>query len=102
MIHQKLASGRWFNLSLAEQMANIGSEVHRSLYSDNKPAFERALELFDLTLADPKNLRRLKEVARLREAFVDYRYENRYSTTKKFWESYFYQFNYLARNRRRA
>ena len=48
---------RWASLSLAEQMANIGSEVGRSAkwLTKNKPdlaegAFNRATELMDLTL----------------------------------------------------
>ena len=48
---------RWASLSLAEQMANIGSEVGRSAkwLTKNKPdlaegAFHRATELMDLTL----------------------------------------------------
>ena len=31
--HQSLAEGRWFTLSLAEQLANIGSEVSRAIRS---------------------------------------------------------------------
>ena len=34
--HKELASGRWFSLSLFEQMANIGSEVIRSIKWKNK------------------------------------------------------------------
>ena len=102
--HQNLASGRWNNLTLIEQMANIGSEVYRSINwchkDDNlaNQAFERALELFDLTLADYKNRKRLKEIARLREAFIDFfKYDNVYQTDDKFWQNYFYSFNYAAR-----
>jgi hypothetical protein len=57
--HKNLAAGRWHQLSFLEQMANIGSEVERALNwrRKNNPtysqrAFERALELIDLTLAD--------------------------------------------------
>lgn len=28
-MHHELASGRWENMSLAEQMGNIGSEISR-------------------------------------------------------------------------
>lgn len=27
--HKDLAGGRWFTMTLAEQMGNIGSEIHR-------------------------------------------------------------------------
>lgn len=74
--HKELASGRWHQFSLAEQLANIGSEVHRAINWHRKKdekyfrnAFERALELFDLTLEDQRWKGRRKELARSREAF---------------------------------
>ena len=80
--HKQLANGRWFNLSFMEQMANIGSEVERTISWRNKNnseysslAFERALELLDLTVEDANNVQsrsRLKELLRLREVLVDY------------------------------
>ncbi len=55
--HKQLASGGWQRFSFIEQMANIGSEVERALNWRAKKnaayaqkAFERALELIDLTL----------------------------------------------------
>ena len=75
--HKELASGRWVKLSLAEQMANIGSEVSRAHRWQGKDenifwsAVERALELFDLTLEDQRWRGRLKEIARVREIFCD-------------------------------
>src|SRR3989338_11407365 len=103
--HTTAASGHWNQFSLIEQMANIGSEVHRAINWKTKgvepyaqTAFERSLELFDLTLADPKNRQRLKEVARARECWADYFFgDNQYSSTAESWERYFYQFNYAAR-----
>jgi hypothetical protein len=77
--HKGLAAGGWKKLSLIEQMANIGSEVERSITWKSRnnidyfsKAFERSLELIDLTLSDEKNVHRLKEVARVREVLVDY------------------------------
>ena len=58
--HRELAAGRWARLSLAEQLANVGSEVGRLRRWRERDerlatgAFERALELLDLTLADPR------------------------------------------------
>ena len=103
-IHKELAAGRWFELSLIEQLANVGSDVVRTIKWRNKKnsdyskkAFERALELLDLTAADPKNRYRLKEILRIREALVDYfLFDNDYSSTDKLWEKYFYNFNYAA------
>jgi hypothetical protein len=76
-IHKNLAGGRWNELSLAEQMGNIGSEVSRANNWKNKNkeifdgAVERALELFDLTLDDPRWLGRRREINRAREVFCD-------------------------------
>lgn len=103
--HKQLAEGRWKKLSFFEQMANIGSEVERAIKWKNKDnaeysrlAFERALELLDLTVADEKNKKRLKEIMRLREALADYFvFENNYHSTDKSWQNYFYAFNFAAR-----
>ena len=104
IIHKELAAGRWFQLSLIEQLANIGSDVIRTIkWKKNgdqelsRQAFWRALELIDLTIADPKNKRRLKEIVRTREALVDhFVYDNEYHTTDEIWYNYFFDFNYAA------
>ncbi len=103
--HKKLASGRWNNLSFFEQMANIGSEVERTIswkekgnseYS--KHALERAFELLYLTIDDKKNKERLKELTRLREVLIDFFYcNNQFSSTSELWKKYFYAFSYAAR-----
>ena len=103
--HQNLASGRWEQMPFAEQMANIGSEVERALnwkaknntvYSQK--AFERALELLDLTLDSQKRFPRLRELARFREVLVDYFFGvNEYQSTDQSWRKYFLPFNFLAR-----
>ncbi|MFH0950953.1 MAG: hypothetical protein V1765_00565 [bacterium] len=104
--HQQQANGQWTQLNLMEQMANIGSEVIRALNwqeKNNKQyaqmAFERSLELFDLTAADPKNNNhRLKEILRAREVWVDYFFgDNQYQSTADSWRKYFLAFNYAAR-----
>ncbi len=104
--HQDLASGHWRDFSLVEQMANIGSEVERAIKwrgrGDEKTsmsAFIRALELFDLTIGDPKNRKRLKEITRARELFCDFFVgDNIYKQTSLQWQKYFFAFNYAARN----
>ncbi|MFH1684187.1 MAG: hypothetical protein ABIA67_04825 [Candidatus Margulisiibacteriota bacterium] len=103
--HHELAGGKWNVLSLVEQMANIGSEVNRTINwrKKNNPeysqlAFDRALELLDLTLADKKNKHRLKELLRVREALADhFFFDNSYRSTDQNWQSYFLAFNYAAR-----
>src|SRR3989344_1104130 len=75
--HTELAFGRWFELSLIEQLGNIGGEVSRARLAQGKDnarferASDRALELFDLTLADPRWRGRLREIGRAREVFCD-------------------------------
>jgi len=110
--HEQLALGRWQQFPLVTQLANIGSEVERAIKWKNKKnqtlfqsAFERMLELIDLTMADPKNRKRLKEVCRAREMLVDYLlYDNVYHSTDEQWRKYFAAFavrsNILRRNDR--
>lgn len=103
--HKELAAGRWNEMSLVEQMANTGSEVERSLNwkeKNNLPfsekAFTRALELLDLTIADPKNKSRLRELTRTREALVDFLWgKNEYGSSALSWRAYFSRFTYAAR-----
>ncbi len=106
--HKRLTPERWAEFSLAEQMANIGSEVHRALNWHNKGnteyerlAVERALELLDLSLSVVHSRARLREIARVREAVVDYFLgSNEYGSTETQWRKYFDEFNYLARRGR--
>jgi len=103
--HQQLAGGRWCKLSFVQQMANIGSEVQRTILWKEKGntkysnmALERTLELMDLTIADRKNKSRLKELVRLREVLADYfAFDNQYGSSDQLWRSYFYAFNFAAR-----
>lgn len=68
---------RWKTFSLLEQLANVGSEVDRAIRaheSRNAARFDgalaRALELFDLTAADPRwHGARRREILRGREEF---------------------------------
>ena len=103
MIHKDLADGRWFTLSLMEQLANVGCDVDRAirwknkgdaLYSDD--ALKRAFELLYLTIKDPKNRKRLKEICRVRELLLDYFMgDNIYSSTDEMWYKYFLDYNYM-------
>ncbi|MBI2054468.1 MAG: hypothetical protein HYT36_04065 [Candidatus Staskawiczbacteria bacterium] len=101
--HKNLANSRWQKFSLIEQMANVGSEVERALNWREKDekysrmAFERALELLDLTLSDSKNKNRIMEITRVRELLCDYFLSgNNYLATEKNWRDYFYSFGYAA------
>jgi hypothetical protein len=103
--HKDLAAGRWSQLPLIDQMANIGSEVERALnwrVKENadyaQKAFERALELIDLTLETEKNYAHLQEITRLREAIVDYFFGvNQFMSSERSWRNYFLSFAYASR-----
>ena len=103
--HKDLAQGRWQQLSFLEQMANIGSEVERALTWRAKKnevycqkAFERALELIDLTSASVTNLARRKELTLVREAIADYFFgTNQSKSTEALWRKYFSPFYYAVR-----
>lgn len=103
--HKSLADGRWLNLTFWEQMANIGSEFERAIRWKNKKndsyflrAFDRMLELIDLTVSDPSNKNRLKELMRVRESLVDYLFcDNEYQSTEVMWKKYFNAFTYACR-----
>jgi hypothetical protein len=95
--HKELAAGRWNLLSLAEQMGNIGSEVERTISWKAKGridfsgrAFDRAIELPNLTIADAKNRARLKELLRVRETLADcFVFDNTCQSTPESWQRYF-------------
>ncbi|MEI7621393.1 MAG: hypothetical protein WCJ51_02565 [Candidatus Moraniibacteriota bacterium] len=103
--HKNLASGHWQELSFFEQIANVGSEIERTIKWKNKGnaqysslAFERGLELLDFTIEDEKNRSRLKELLRVREALADhFVFENEYNSTDKNWQDYFFAFNFAVR-----
>ena len=96
MQHKDLFS-EWSRKPLAYQMANIGSEVSRSIKNQNKPsrfvgAFDRTLELFDLTIDCTTNPAELREICRAREEFCDYFNGNSYHTDPIKMQRYYDQF----------
>ena len=107
--HRELAAGRWFTLSLASQLGNVGSEYERARNWKERAdevrfehAFARLLELLDLTIADPRwKNHRLRELTRLREVICD----ELYNEVPEFihptdLRSYFLYFGILARSER--
>lgn len=108
--HPHLTLKKWAEMPLAEQLANVGSEVERAISWKKKgnseysqTAFFRALELLDLSLRATKISARLKELARLRETLVDYFFgENLWQSSDQCWHTYFYAFTYAAALKRRV
>jgi hypothetical protein len=105
--HRDLADGRWWRLSLAEQLGNVGSEISRATKWSGRNetlargAFERALELIDFTLDDPRHrqsVARLREIARAREVVVDFfDGPNEYQSTAAGLQKYFDAYALAAR-----
>lgn len=103
--HKELAKGKWKELSFSEQMGNIASEVYR-VWSRRKAgdergselAFERVLELIDLSMAAGLSVHRLGEIARLREIICDtYLGEGEYNIEPDTINEYLLQFAIKAR-----
>ena len=96
--HRDLAE-RWWTMTVAEQLGNIGSEISRAAkWTARNPAIARAalwraLDLFDLTLDDPRHRQspaRLREIARAREVVVDlFDGPNQYASTPASLQRYF-------------
>jgi hypothetical protein len=108
--HKSLAAGRWAQMPLPEQMANIGSEVSRALNWQRKQnekyclkSLHRALELITLTIDNVTVTSHIKELTRLREALLDYFYgDNEFGSSDMLWERYFNHFNFVVSNKKTA
>ena len=105
ILHKELTAERWYQFSLFEQLANVGTDIERAIQwkkrgkeDDSQKALERALELLDYTIFDPKNKgSKRRELCRVREALKDYFWgDNEYGSTDELWSNYFYAFNYAA------
>jgi len=101
----KRITDRWHELTLAEQLGNIGSDVDRIIswrkkgneeYATN--AFYRALDLLDLTISDKRWYGpKLKELCRLREVLCDsFLGAKNYKTPLEYFSKYFLQFALVA------
>lgn len=88
---------RWYQLSVQQQISNIGSEVHRAIRFKNKDDKKKtlgfvnvALEFLSLTQSDPKNRNRIQEFGFCREELIDYFIgENIYQTTEEMLIKYY-------------
>jgi hypothetical protein len=107
-LHPGLAAGRWHEMTLMEQLGNIGSEVGRATRAKSQGneqrlagAIDRALELFDLTLADNRWRGRFREITRAREVVCDFLVgDNECGSTAESLDRYFLPFAMAARRDR--
>lgn len=102
--HKNLAAGGWQKFSLAEQLANVGSEVSRAIKWRGKDekiyqnTIDRGLELLDLTIMDKRWRPQLKELTRAREVFCDAILGGKeYKSNLEDLNKYFFQFAVLTR-----
>jgi len=107
-MHAGLAAGRWSAMPIAEQLANVGSEVERAIRSREagrldrfEHAEARALELFDLTARDERwRGARRREILRLREEFSRLFHGDAPPDSARGLSAYFLQMALLARQGR--
>lgn len=88
---------RWHQMTVQEQLANVGSEVHRAIRFKNKNDEKKALNFVNaaldflvLTQSDPKNRNRIQELGFCKEELIDYFIgENIYQTTDEMLIKYY-------------
>lgn len=109
VFHREAAAGQWFELSLMTQLGNIGTEVARAARAAEAGnadrawnALARALELFDLTISDPRwRGPELRELCRAREVVSDFLAgDNEYESSAASMDRYFQPFALAARRGR--
>jgi hypothetical protein len=100
---------RWSQMTIQEQMGNIGSEVGRSIKAWRAHdtdrfdgALNRALDLFDATTEQliSQHSPRAKEVLRSRDQFLSLFFDNTFETDASKIEDYFMQYALAARSDR--
>lgn len=69
----------WYDMFLAKQISNIGSEVHRAIRWKNKGDIEKqrnfcnkAIKFIELSMSDEKNIHRKQEFGYAIEELEDY------------------------------
>lgn len=104
--HTTLTQESWSNTPIIFQLANIGSEIERTISWKKKnnteysnKAFYRALELIDLSSSGKLTYSQQKEFTRMRELLVDWFIgKNEWHSTDAMWQKYFLAFAIAARN----
>jgi hypothetical protein len=103
--HRELPVGRWYGLNLMQQLARVGKEVNLALkwQEKGKPELclrsaDLALALLGLTIDDPENQDRVRELTQVRELLADYFFgENLCRTSPDLWRGWFDVFARAAR-----
>ncbi len=103
-LHGGLTHERWERMSLADQLANIGTEVARAARAKDRQDdrrlqrhFDLALELFEFTLDDDRWRNQRVEIGRAREIACDFLVgDNEYESTTESLDAYYLPFSYLS------
>lgn len=98
---------KWQGIDVIVQLANIGSEVARLIHWRKRKdliqcsrAFQRVLDLLDLSINLSAQTQKVREFLRLREVLCDYFLETKnYRVSPQILEAYFLPFALLARNK---
>ena len=91
---------KWFDLSLVQQMINIGNEVKRGLKLDSNSDkrtmfFEKAIQYTQLTMEDCKNAHVLPELLISKEVLEDYFGEHSLACSGEQISRYYQAYQYL-------
>lgn len=93
-------SEKWFELSLVQQMVNIGNEVKRGLKFESNPDkknmfFQKAIRYTQLTMEDAKNAHVLPELLISKEVLEDYCGVHNLACTEEQINGYYQAYQYL-------
>lgn len=91
---------KWFELSLVQQMINIGNEVKRALkfssdLDKRNMFFNRAIQYINFSMEDPKNAHVLSELLISKEVLEDYCGEHKLACTEEQINRYYQAYQYL-------
>ena len=91
---------KWFELSLVQQMINIGNEVKGALkfssdLNKRNMFLDRAIQYTHLTMEDPKNVHALSELLISKEVLEDYFGEHNLACTGEQINRYYQSYQYL-------
>ena len=107
MANYEIDRERWAELTIFEQMGNVGAEVGRAINATRKgkdkraqAAIDRACDLLDATVEVlvAQGSPRVKEVLRAREEFLRLFYDGTFETDADNIERYFNLFALVARS----
>jgi len=104
-IAEFFAKDSWFTLSIMKQLTFIGHKVSCAIDWRRKGdvvqvnnTLEKALQLLEFTIIDPKNVKRLSEITKIKEALIDdFQGNNEHKSTDEGWLKYFAFFEHLVK-----